>query len=52
MIEKKVKVESKCKVISGAGSFHDVHKTMKEFSTNDTSRYPKVVIILPNHECQ
>ena len=36
----------------GAGSFHDVRKTTKELSTNNTSRYPKVVKIAPNHGCQ
>ena len=36
----------------GASSFHDVRKNIKELSTNDTSRYPKVVKIAPNHGCQ
>ena len=36
----------------GAGSFHDIRKTMKELSANDTSRYPKVLKSAPNHECQ
>ena len=39
-------------VLKGAGSFHDIRKTMKELSANDTSRYPKVVKIAPNHGCQ
>ena len=38
--------------IKGAGSFHDIRKTMKELSANDTSRYPKVVKIAPDHGCQ
>ena len=38
--------------IKGAGSFHDIRKTMKDLSANDTSRYPKVVKIAPNHGCQ
>ena len=36
----------------GAGSFHDIRKSMKELCANDTSRYPKVLKIGPNHGCQ
>ena len=39
-------------VYKGAGSFHDVRKTMKKLSANDTSRYPKVVKFGPNHGWQ
>ena len=38
--------------IKGAGSFHDIRQTMKDLSANNTSRYPKVVKIAPNHRCQ
>ena len=36
----------------GAGSFHDIRKSMKKLCANDTSRYPKVLKIGPNHGCQ
>ena len=36
----------------GAGSFHDIRKTMKELSANHTSRYPKLAKIAPSHGCQ
>ena len=36
----------------GAGSFHDIRKSMKKLCANDTSRYPKVLKIRPNHGCQ
>ena len=38
--------------IKGAGSFHDIRKSMKKLCANDTSRYPKVLKIGPNHGCQ
>ena len=39
-------------VPKGAGSFHDIRKSMKKLCANDTSRYPKVLKIGPNHGCQ
>ena len=36
----------------GAGSFHDVRKTMEELSANGTSRHAKVLKSGPNHGCQ
>ena len=38
--------------VKGAGSFHDIRKSMKKLCANDTSRYPKVLKIGPNHGCQ
>ena len=45
-------VNNRSHIAKGAGSFHDIRKSMKKLCANDTSRYPKVLKIGPNHGCQ